>query len=78
MDGLNEQLQGKGDCAMRKEMEIHGCIEVPPEMTMDEFWDTFLPLIESKGWYFGGGAEEIIDGYYRNPDGTRGKHVLDD
>ena len=22
---------------MRKEMEVTGCIEIPPEMTMDEF-----------------------------------------
>ena len=63
---------------MRKEIEICGCIEIPPEMTMDEFWDAFLPLIESKGWTFGGGAREIIDGYYMNPDGTRGKHITED
>ena len=37
---------------MRKEIEINGCIEIPPEMT--------------------------VDGYYMNPDGTRGKFVLDD
>ena len=24
---------------MRKEFEIQGCIEVPPEVTEDEFWD---------------------------------------
>lgn len=63
---------------MRKEIEISGCIEIPPEMTMDEFWDAFLPLIESKGWTFGGGAREIIDGYYINSDGTRGKRVSED
>lgn len=63
---------------MRKEIEISGCIEIPTEMTMDEFWDAFLPLIESKGWTFGGGAREINDGYYINADGTRGKQVLAD
>ncbi len=63
---------------MRKEIEISGCIEIPPEMTMDEFWDAFLPLIESEGWTFGGGAREIVDGYYINPDGTRGKSVSED
>ena len=60
---------------MRKEIEISGCIEIPPEMTMDEFWDAFLSLIESKGWTFGGGGREIIDGYYINPDGTHSKAV---
>ena len=63
---------------MRKEIEINGCIEIPPEMTMDEFCDALIELIESKGWYFGGGFREIVDGYYMNPDGTRGKSVLED
>lgn len=63
---------------MRKEMEVIGCIEIPPEMTMDEFVDEFVEMMESKGWYFGGGFKEIIDGYYINPDGTKGKHVLED
>ena len=63
---------------MYKEIEINGCIEIPPEMTMDDFYDTFIELIESKGWYFGGGFREIVDGYYINPDGTRGKSVLED
>ena len=63
---------------MCREIEINGCIEIPPEMTMDEFTDAFIELIESRGWYFGGGFREIVDGYYMNPDGTRGKFVLDD
>ena len=63
---------------MRKEIEINGCIEIQPEMTMDEFTSAFIELIESKGWYFGGGFQEIIDDYYINPDGSKGKHVLED
>ena len=63
---------------MRKEMEVVGCIEIPPEMTMDEFTDKFLKLMETKGWFFGGGFKEIVDGCYINPDGTKGKHVLED
>ena len=63
---------------MRKEIEIHGCIEIPPEISAEEFFDTFIELIESKGWFFGGGFREIVDGYYVNSDGTRGKHVLDE
>jgi hypothetical protein len=63
---------------MRKEFEINGCIEVPPEMSANEFFDTFIELIESKGWFFGGDFREIVDGYYVNPDGTKGKHVLDE
>lgn len=63
---------------MRKEIEIGGCVEVPPELTIDEFTDAFIAFIESKGWYFGGGFREIVDGYYVNPDGSRGAHVLDE
>lgn len=63
---------------MRKEIEINGCVEIPPEMTMDEFYDEFLNFIESKGWYFGGGFKEIIDGYYMNLDGTKGDFLLND
>ena len=63
---------------MRKEIEICGCVEVPPDMTVDGFTDAFIEWIESKGWYFGGGFQEIVDGYYVNADGTLGKAVLED
>ena len=49
---------------MRKEIEINGCIEIPPEMTMDEFCDAFIEWVDSKGWLFGGGFREIVDGEY--------------
>lgn len=62
---------------MRKEFEIHGCIEVPPEMTEEEFWNRFIRFVEENGWSFGGGISEIRDGWYIPPDGSRGSHVLD-
>ncbi len=61
---------------MRKEFEFVGCVEVQPELSQDAFLDALLELVESKGWYFGGGVREIQDGFYINPDGTRGKSVL--
>ena len=63
---------------MQKEIEIDGCVEIQNEMTIDEFTCAFIEFIESKGWYFGGGFKEIIDGYYVNPDGSKGKCVLED
>ena len=60
---------------MRKEIEINGCIEIPPEMTLDEFENEFIKWVESKGWFFGGGFREIADGYYILPDGSKGKSV---
>lgn len=64
---------------MEKEFEIRGCVSsVPDDMSCDEFIDIFIDFVESNGWLFGGGINEIIDGYYINPDGTKGKYVLAD
>ncbi|MEA4987704.1 MAG: hypothetical protein VB095_06565 [Anaerovorax sp.] len=63
---------------MRKEFEFEGCVEVPAELSEDEFMDKFIEFIEVNGWSFGGGINTIIDGFYINPDGTRGKYVLDE
>jgi len=63
---------------MRKEIEINGCVEIPNEITVDEFSDAFIEWIESKGWWFGGGFNEIIDGCYINPDGIKCESILDD
>lgn len=63
---------------MRKEIEIQGCVEVPLEINADVFTEEFIKWIEEKGWYFGGGFREIVDGYYILPDGSKGKSVLDD
>ena len=62
---------------MIKEIEIQGCITVPEEVSADEVIDKFLAFVEQNEWSFGGGYKTIIDGYYMNADGTRGKHVLD-
>ena len=63
---------------MSKEFEIQGCVEVPIELSEDEFFDKLINFVESNSWSFGGGINEIIDGFYINADGTKGKHVLDE
>ncbi len=63
---------------MKKEFEIQGCVIVPEDITYDMFWDKFIEFVEANNWLFGGGINEIIDGHYINPDGTRGNHVLED
>ena len=57
---------------MRKEFEIQGCIEVSPETDIDGFTDEFIRWVESKGWYFGGGFREIVDGRYTLPIDAKG------
>lgn len=61
-----------------KEVKVNGCIEVQSELTLDEFEKQFIEFIESKGWLFGGSFKEIVDGYYINADGTRGKSVFEE
>ena len=63
---------------MDKEFEINGCVMVSPDVTYDDFWEAFIDFVESKGWFFGGGIEEIVDGYCVLADGSRGKHVMED
>lgn len=63
---------------LRKEFEIQGCIEVADDLSEEEFWHKFIGFIEFNDWTFGGGFKEIVDGFYINPDGTKGKHVLDE
>nr|WP_300005847.1 hypothetical protein [Tissierella sp.] len=63
---------------MEREFEIQGCVSgMPDNMSCDEFIDIFIEFIESNNLLFGGGINEIIDGYYVAEDGTKGKHVLD-
>ena len=59
-----------------KEIEIHGCVTVREEVSMDDFVDKFIAFIEENRWCFGGGYRTIIDGYYINADGTKGEYVL--
>lgn len=49
---------------MIKEIEIQGCVTVPEDVTMDDFIDKFISLIEENNWSFGGGYRTIIDGNY--------------
>ena len=63
---------------MTKEIEIQGCITIPKDVSMDQVIDKFIAFIEKNEWSFGGGYRTIIDGYYMNADGTKGKCVLDE
>lgn len=42
-------------------IQINGTIEIPKNVSHDDFMDEFLTWCESKGYYFGGGTVEIED-----------------
>ena len=56
---------------MERLIEIDGCMEIPDDVTVDDFVEAFLTFVEERGWRFGGGFREIVDGCYVQPDGTR-------
>lgn len=62
------------------EMEkFSGCVyDTSPDMTVEEFEKFFLNFVERNGWSFQGTITMILDGFYINPDGSKGKHVLDE
>ncbi len=55
---------------MGKIIEIDGCVEVPNEVTVDDFLDLFIEFVESHDWYFGGGVQELPD--VADSDGSDG------
>lgn len=56
---------------MGKIIEIDGCVEVPDEVTVDDFLDLFIEFVESHDWYFGGGVQELPD--TADSDGSDGE-----
>lgn len=46
---------------MSKVFEINGCVEVPEDISEDEFWNIFIDFVEAHNWYFGGGINECTE-----------------
>ena len=46
---------------MGKIIEIGGCVEVPDEVTVDDFLELFIEFVEFHDWYFGGGVRDLLD-----------------
>lgn len=57
-----------------KEIEIQGVVTIPNGISNDEFLDAFLDFLESKGWSFGGGVNEI----YPSGGDLERKQILQD
>lgn len=62
----------------KKAFEVSIGVIVEEEQTYDSFYEKYNGFMSSSYWKYDGEIKEVIDGYYINRDGTRGKHVLDD
>ena len=60
---------------MAHEIELSGCLTIPEDADPDKVLSFFLEFVENHGWYYGGGFNEIRDGYYVMPDDTLDKTV---
>ncbi len=51
-------------------IKIDGCVYATNEEDIieEEFWNVFIKFIEEKGWYFGGGLNQIDE---------EGNYILD-
>ena len=62
---------------MSEVFEIHGCIEVPVELSKEEFVALFIELIESKNWAFGGSIAEFLNESQVDSDDTKEKRIIE-
>ena len=44
---------------MSRVIELRGCVEVPDNISSDDFCDSFLEFLEAKDWYYCGGMKEL-------------------
>ncbi|MGG0940457.1 hypothetical protein ABHN11_31105 [Brevibacillus centrosporus] len=46
---------------MSKLIQVNGVVEIKDTESHDEFLDKFIEFVESNGWSFGGGTQDITD-----------------
>ncbi|OPX92157.1 MAG: hypothetical protein A4E52_00098 [Pelotomaculum sp. PtaB.Bin013] len=56
---ISESLPLSDGIEDRRIISINGCVEIQPFMTHDDFLNRFIRFVESHGWYFGGGTEDV-------------------
>lgn len=42
-------------------IKVEGCVTIQPFLNHDDFLERFIRFIETNGWYFGGGTEDVTD-----------------
>jgi len=58
---ISEALPMADDIENARVISIDGCVEIQPFMTEDDFLHRFIRFVESQGWFFGGGTEDITN-----------------
>jgi len=58
---ISESLPLNDGIENRRVISINGCVEIQPFMTHDDFLNRFICFVESHGWYFGGGTEDVTN-----------------
>ncbi|MDH4619955.1 hypothetical protein [Brevibacillus sp. AY1] len=46
---------------MSRHIQVNGVVEIQDSETHDDFMDKFIQFVESNGWSFGGGTQDITD-----------------
>lgn len=61
----------------RTYIKIQGCLSIRETTTIKEVETQVNTLAQTQNWQMNCQFKEIINGYYINKDGTKGKHVFD-
>lgn len=73
----NKWYFGGGFTSSKLLIVIDGCVSSESKIDYNQFIRMFDSFVNSKAWTFNGSIKEIIDGYYLNEDGSKGKYALE-
>jgi hypothetical protein len=68
---------GVGQSEEKDVININGCISMAYSVEYEEVYNRFMAFLDKNSWSYTGTFKKIIDGYYINKDGSRGKHCFD-
>lgn len=46
---------------MSRHIQVNGVVEIKDSETHNDFMDKFIQFVESNGWSFGGGTQDVTD-----------------
>lgn len=69
---------GVGKMEMADSISINICISMDYFVDTKEVYNSFTDFLEKNKWSYQGTFKKIMDGYYINEDGSKGKYCMDD